>query len=140
MPRGAKPTAAKSAWKRWRSAVSEGEQAKQRPRKAPARWQGAAGEPGRRRQVSLAKSTAKGELAGQALGSDLRVQYGDRGWAGGQHRAHGEMSSLVVNGKGCKGCPPLLLMARVVGVVVRLRRSMTALRERAQPMVPSDGG
>jgi hypothetical protein len=57
--RSAKPTAAWSAWMRRRSAVSEGEPARQRPRKVPSKPQGAAGEPVRRRQVSFAKSTAK---------------------------------------------------------------------------------
>jgi hypothetical protein len=110
--RGAKPTAVKSAWKRWRSAVSEGEQARQRPRKAPAGWQGAAGEPGRRRQVSL-RSRRR------------RASWPGRPWA-----AIGESNMAIGAGPAdsigpVEICPLLLLMASV-WVVVRLRRSITS--------------
>jgi hypothetical protein len=70
--------------------------------KGPRRVAGGSGRAGAAASGVVAKSTVKGELAGQALGSDWRVQYGDRGWAGGQHRACGDMSSVVVNGK-CMG-------------------------------------
>ena len=53
--------------------------------KGPCKVAGGSGRAGAAAAGVVAKSTAKGELAGQALGSDWRVQDGDRGWAGGQY-------------------------------------------------------
>ena len=71
--------------------------------KGPSRVAGGSGRAGAAAAGVVAKSTAEGVLAGQALVSDWRVQFGDRGWAGGQLRACGDMFSVVVNGK-CMGC------------------------------------
>ena len=100
--RGAKPTAVKSAWKRWRSAVSEGEQARQRPRKGPCRVAGGSGRAGAAAAGVVAKSTAKASWPG-------------RPWA-----AIGESNMAIGAGPAdsiepVEICPPLLLMARVVG-------------------------